>query len=206
MATKKRLIDVNKVIDAMQKCLDESPDQKESLAYFTFESIIECLKQEPTVDAVEVGRLGKLGRLMLPYSGCPRGPMGPRGFSDSTQEVMELDPVVDVDGNRWVPVLEQDLYNLKSMVTNARQIHHSDESCKKGLEEGKPKWIPVTRRLPDSDGIFLVYFVDDDGIKHAWYGEFKKPCNWFTYDIYGDSWSGEVTHWMPRPEPPKEVE
>ena len=56
MANEKRLIDVNKVIDAMQKCLDESPDKKDSVAYYTFESIIECLKQEPTVDAVEVVR------------------------------------------------------------------------------------------------------------------------------------------------------
>jgi hypothetical protein len=54
MANEKRLIDVNKVIDSMQKCLDESPDKKDSVAYFAFESIITALKQEPTVDAVEV--------------------------------------------------------------------------------------------------------------------------------------------------------
>ena len=51
-----RLIDVNKVIDSMQKCLDESPDKKHSVGYCAFESIIEGLKQEPTVDAVEVVR------------------------------------------------------------------------------------------------------------------------------------------------------
>ena len=56
MANEKRLIDVNKVINSMQKCLDESPDKKHSVGYFAFESIIECLKQEPTVDAVGVVR------------------------------------------------------------------------------------------------------------------------------------------------------
>ena len=56
MATKKRLIDVNKVINAMQKCLDESPYSKGSIAHFTFEAIITALKKEPTVDAVEVVR------------------------------------------------------------------------------------------------------------------------------------------------------
>jgi hypothetical protein len=56
MENKKRLIDVNKVIDSMQKCLDESPDKKDSVAYFAFESIITALNQEPTVDAVEVVR------------------------------------------------------------------------------------------------------------------------------------------------------
>lgn len=55
-SSEKRLIDVNKVINSMQKCLDESPDKKHSVGYFAFESIIECLKQEPTVDAVKVVR------------------------------------------------------------------------------------------------------------------------------------------------------
>ena len=56
MVNEKRLIDVNKVINSMQKCLDEYPDKKHSVSYFAFESIIEYLKQEPTVDAVEVVR------------------------------------------------------------------------------------------------------------------------------------------------------
>ena len=55
-----RLIDVNKVIDSMQECLDEYQDEKHSIAYFAFEKIIECLKQEPTVDAVPVSELKKL--------------------------------------------------------------------------------------------------------------------------------------------------
>lgn len=52
MENEKRLIDVNRVINAMQKCLDEAPDKKDSVAYFAFESIIECLKQEPTADPI----------------------------------------------------------------------------------------------------------------------------------------------------------
>ena len=54
MATEKRLIDVNKVIDEMQKCIDESAYARDSIASYTFGAIIECLKREPTVDAVEV--------------------------------------------------------------------------------------------------------------------------------------------------------
>ena len=49
-----RLIDVDKVINSMQKCLDENPDKKDSVAYFAFETLITALKQEPTVDAVPV--------------------------------------------------------------------------------------------------------------------------------------------------------
>lgn len=56
METEKRLVDINKVINSMQKCLDESPDKKYTVAYFAFESIIATLKKEPTADAVEVVR------------------------------------------------------------------------------------------------------------------------------------------------------
>ena len=63
MATERRLIDVSKVIDQMQKCIDESPYERDSIAAYTFGAIIECLKKEPTVDAVEVvhGRWAHLG-------------------------------------------------------------------------------------------------------------------------------------------------
>ena len=67
MANEKRLIDVNKVINSMQKCLDESPDKKHSVGYFAFESIIECLKQEPTVDAVPVVRCRECKFGVTPY-------------------------------------------------------------------------------------------------------------------------------------------
>lgn len=63
-----RLIDVNKVIDSMQKCLDESSGKRHTVAYFAFESIIKCLKQEPTVDAVEVVRYKDCKHLM--FSDC----------------------------------------------------------------------------------------------------------------------------------------
>ena len=56
MATEKRLIDVNRVINEMQKCIDESPHERGSVAHFVFGTIIESLKKEPTVDAVEVVR------------------------------------------------------------------------------------------------------------------------------------------------------
>jgi hypothetical protein len=59
MATEKRLIDINKVIDQMQKCIDESPYTRDAIASYTFGAIIKCLKKEPTVDAVEVVRCEK---------------------------------------------------------------------------------------------------------------------------------------------------
>ena len=54
MASEVRLIDVNKVIDAMQKCIDESDASPDSVAVITFRAIIAALKKEPVVDAEKV--------------------------------------------------------------------------------------------------------------------------------------------------------
>jgi hypothetical protein len=78
----------------------------------------------PRVDAVKVHRLGKLGRLMMPYKGCPRGRMGARGCSGEDFKVLELDPIMDVDGNRWIPVLEEDLRVMKARVDDTVKLVH----------------------------------------------------------------------------------
>ena len=51
-----RLIDVDEVLRKMQQVLDEKQDQRDSVAYFAFSSIMSALRTEPTVDAVEVVR------------------------------------------------------------------------------------------------------------------------------------------------------
>lgn len=60
----------------------------------------------------------------------------------------------------------------------------------------KPKWIPVTERLPKQKGFYLVFAHGVIGT--AYYGS-----KWWTEDprIY----EPQITHWMPMlPEPPKE--
>ena len=54
MAEEQRLIDINRAIASMQKILDDNQGAQGSVAYLTFKALIECLKQEPIVDAVEV--------------------------------------------------------------------------------------------------------------------------------------------------------
>lgn len=63
----------------------------------------------------------------------------------------------------------------------------------------QPTWIPVSERLPKSriavlgallwDTIDIVWYDKDDGV---WQSEFVNA--------YAE---GEVTHWMPLPQPPK---
>ena len=63
-------------------------------------------------------------------------------------------------------------------------------------------WIPVTERLPEESGWYLVHKEGYNSVFH--YSSHHKAFNAFN-DIPNDS---EIScdYWMPLPEPPKEVE
>lgn len=64
------------------------------------------------------------------------------------------------------------------------------------LKDGQ-QWIPVTERLPEVDkyGDINVIVHMDDGFIYA--ATYDKNNGW---ELWADS--GEVTHWMPLPQPP----
>ena len=62
----------------------------------------------------------------------------------------------------------------------------------------RPRWIPVTERLPDYPGRFMCYYEVND------YGEVGHCIDWGMYDPDDGWYVSGVTHWMPLPEPPKE--
>ena len=70
---------------------------------------------------------------------------------------------------------------------------------KNGYEKGKPKWIPVSERLPEQYETVIGW----DG---HFMGEVQHSHNGFVW-LDDDGWNetAEITHWMPLPEPPKEV-
>ena len=87
-----------------------------------------------------------------------------------------------------------------------RNVHDrgDDSLCRKWKCEVKslPKWIPVTERLPEESGSYLIYVVG---------GEFKQ---WsmvtmayyhkiFYYDDREDNFD-QITYWMPLPQPPED--
>ena len=82
----------------------------------------------------------------------------------------------------------------------------------KGYEAAKPKWIPVSERLPENDygkhwkerPHYLV-LIKNGLMRVATYG--YKEYGWWIDShncVLKKEHYTEVTHWMPLPEPPKE--
>ena len=68
----------------------------------------------------------------------------------------------------------------------------------KVIAKNKPKWIPVTERLPDNQ--FNVLCDDEGGVVVGYYTD--EEIGWHdmhSYKIY-------PTHWMSLPEPPESEE
>ena len=72
------------------------------------------------------------------------------------------------------------------------------QAYKNGYEAGKPKWIPVTERLPERNTEVLVCDTKEDYVS-IW--EHIGDGLWFGNEVI---WANEdITHWMPLPEAPK---
>ena len=85
--------------------------------------------------------------------------------------------------------------------------HEATEiAYKNGYEAGKPKWIPVTERLPEDEEAVLILckigkmFV---GYRKQLYGG-EYVWRILTARDSTKEITQIVTHWMPLPEPPKE--
>ena len=83
--------------------------------------------------------------------------------------------------------------------------HHwaTEQAYKNGYEDGKPKWIPVSERLPDKNDDVLCSRGNHIGALIDVY-TYKGDDQW--EDSYGYFSTAEyegITHWMPLPEPPK---
>lgn len=95
---------------------------------------------------------------------------------------------------------------------------HGDEATIAGMKReierlvvaDKPRWIPVTERLPNCNGCYLVwrphFFGGEIGMPSICY--FDGSNTW--HDSYGVDFErilhpDDVTHWMPLPKPPMEA-
>lgn len=74
------------------------------------------------------------------------------------------------------------------------------------LEATQPKWISVEERLPDDNGYFLTKIHCDkrDWIEVNTFDHTEKEW-WHDTGNRTEEATEFVTHWIPIPEPPKEV-
>ena len=150
--------------------------------------------EEIQIQKEAMERMGWFGKMFQRYKGDPRGPIGTPGTALGKSLVLlyvesakNRQPVKDVDGNTWLPLLLDEFESIVDV------IEHGQE------------WIPVKVRLPgDSDG--LVIMTD---------GEIVYPS--YGYAMFGfDGKLGvfaptkkkpwgvmQVTHWMPLPPSPQ---
>lgn len=66
-------------------------------------------------------------------------------------------------------------------------------------------WISVKDRLPEPEEKVLIY-TKTGCLKYAQYHDEPNVVNpWYVYEDQARAWTNVISHWMPLPEPPKEV-
>ena len=89
---------------------------------------------------------------------------------------------------------------LTRMSTNHFYGHREQEAFKLGAEALKQRWIPVSERLPEKEGQYLLSCDTDYGVEVGRFyidedGERYFGCDWNDPD--------DIIAWMPLPTPYK---
>jgi hypothetical protein len=114
---------------------------------------------------------------------------------DETRNVYTVQEIEKIQGEAYDLGVESVLHNHFNL-----SWHDAEEVRKEVAKlQNALRWIPVTERLPEESGEYLAYCGEYDGICVIYYEILKTKSKWMT------NWK-KVTHWMPLPEPPKEVE
>lgn len=83
-------------------------------------------------------------------------------------------------------------------------VHFADHLIANGVTV--QQWIPVTERLPGTEGSYLVYTERGSVYASHFYTEKKFASGYVREASWSQRGKVKVTHWMPLPEPPKEGE
>lgn len=99
-----------------------------------------------------------------------------------------------------------------------RALAYDRGQYKKGFEDATPQWIPVTERLPEVVDSYIVVVKSKDAWEKdytydtdvATYNPYEKAYIDGCWNTYNDWDEGQdflhVTHWMPLPQPPRDVD
>ena len=124
------------------------------------------------------------------------------------------------ESNRYAMLLAEQEMKAKVKHVTGREMRFTGGDVTPIIANGVTvqKWIPVTERLPEEDGDYLVakkifnntirqevLSFAKDGRKVDKYDFHRGWKNvWYRYDSeWGHLTIDDVTHWMPLPEPPK---
>lgn len=103
---------------------------------------IKALTAENAALQATVDRLGEFGRMFADYGGCPRDPMGRMGGVSLVDDVLFTPEIIDVDGERWIPVQHISLHELCEQVQS-----------EKSAPERHGHWNWFHRIIEDRQGI-----------------------------------------------------
>lgn len=106
----------------------------------------------------------------------------------------------------------QDIVNRYKLVT-ARDFLEMIEQLQEDLEHDEKEngWIPVSKRLPEEDGRYLVTFKNGIKVCMVGYGSCKRTVlgypighGWYSLEEAQYYAEDSIIAWMPFPEPYKE--
>lgn len=80
-----------------------------------------------------------------------------------------------------------------------QELKYAKQQCR-----GERRWIPVTERLPESEGTYLVYTKRGSVYASHFYEKKVFRDDYVREQQWSQRGEVKVTHWMPLPEPPKE--
>lgn len=90
---------------------------------------------------------------------------------------------------------------VRDMVEKTREIIKAEPAVTDNNDGCK--WIPVTERLPDKFGEYIVAVKTREGVVYSDYADYDRFQQRWTTGLYFEIGS-TVTNWMPLPEPPME--
>ena len=129
-------------------------DADEDAMYQAAQSITELIQYKEAVD-----RMDEFGKRFLQYSGDPRGIIGEAGYAESgdvieraKELVMHYEPITDVDGNVWRPVLEDSLQLLIRCMTERVEKAEKELQTAIGALAGQCKYCRKNQECTSRKG------------------------------------------------------
>lgn len=100
------------------------------------------------------------------------------------------------------------IYSYNGCIGRTAAVQAVSDACVMAVaalrEQEERRWIPVTERLPVSEGTYLVYTERGSVYASHFYTEKRFSSGYVRESQWSQRGKVKVTHWMPLPNPPVE--